>query len=178
MKLLKYNVIFIYLLTGCSISTGIEKAFWSEVWGDSEKRNEKYTTQDINKYCTDKGLKSCDLYSKCFMRNYSTFPGVVRNSTVTHISWSSGCAGNNEKLSNKCLMDNIYNTLKDFENKGNTVSISYAYILYAHNSCSLVSGDKKYNIDEYDELIKTEIKCGKSRTLARYENNECLNNVN
>lgn len=177
MKLLKYSIPFL-LLSGCSISTGIERAFWGTLWGDSEKRNEEYTIQGISKYCTDNGLRSCDLYSKCFMHIHSTFPGVARSSTMTDISRSSGCQEGNEKLSNKCLMDNVYNNMKEFEAKENTVYISYAYILYAHNSCALVSGDKSYDINKYNELIKEEIKCGKSRSLARYQDNKCLSNIN
>lgn len=172
MKLLRYSTIsLLSLLSGCSIVNGMEKSFWTTVWGDLDKQNEEYTTQRINKYCSDKKLKSCDIYSKCFMRTYSTFPNVV----YSYMSWGSGCGEDNKNLSAKCLMDNAYNNMKELEAKGNTVYMADAYILYAHNSCALVSGDKTYDIDKYNKLIKEEIKCGKSKSLANYKDSECLN---
>ncbi|EAY1801624.1 hypothetical protein J4I25_000901 [Salmonella enterica] len=172
MKLLNYSMTFLFVfLSGCSVVDGVGKSFWTTAWGDLDKKNDAYTLQQINKYCTDNKLKSCDIYSKCFMRTYSTFP----RDFYSYISWNSGCGDDNKNPSGRCLMDNVYNEMKKFEAKGNTVYMADAYILYAHNSCALVSGDKTYNIDKYNELIKEEIKCGKSKSLDNYKDSKCLN---
>ncbi|WP_448885239.1 hypothetical protein [Citrobacter telavivensis] len=110
------------------------------------------------------------------MRTRSIFPGFVRISSDAYILESSGCKIDDVTKSGKCLMDNIYNKMKDFEIKENTVYMYYAYILYAHNSCALVSGDKTYDINKYNNLINEEIRCGKSKTWAKdvYKDKACL----
>lgn len=163
----------IFLLLGCSVVNYTEKSFGSIVWGDLDKKNEEYMEKNVRNYCMIKYKKSCDDYSTCFVHVNSTFPGVVRSSSPGYISRNMRCQENNKNCSDY-LMENIYNSMQYYEVKKNIIYMQYAYILYAHNSCALVSGDKTYDIDKYHKLIEMEIKCGKSKTLARYKNDECL----
>lgn len=164
MKLLNYNLLLaILLLSGCSFVRDAERSFWITVWGNPKERSKENAAHDVLQYCESKKLKSCNIYASCFMKNTSKFPGSVQSIVISRITGHSyKCMENQKEKNASCLFDSVYEGMKIMKDKGVSSYMYNAYIIYAHNSCALVTDDKTYDIEQYKNLIEEEIKSGKS----------------
>lgn len=165
MKLLNCNLLFvILLLSGCSFVRDVERSFWITVWGNPEERSKANAAHDVFQYCEGKKLKSCDVYKSCFINNTSKFPNSVQSIVTSRITEHSyRCMENQKEKNASCLFDSVYDEMKIMKDKGVSSYMYNAYIIYGHNSCALITSDKRYNIEPYKTIIEEEIKSGKSK---------------
>ncbi|MGX5027055.1 hypothetical protein ACWKYF_08935 [Enterobacter asburiae] len=165
MKLLNYNLLLvILLLSGCSFVKNVERSFWITVWGNPEEKSKANAAHDVFQYCESKKLKSCDIYKSCFVSITSKFPGSVQSIVISRITGHSyKCMENKKEKKSPCLFDSVYDEMEIMKDKGVSSYMYNAYIIYAHNSCALVTDDKMYDIEHYKNIIDAEIKSGKSK---------------
>lgn len=113
-----------------------------------------------NKYCNERNLKNCERYHLCIAENYDT---MKRNHLAdvsiadSYIILYSTSAYEGKEYA--YLMDNAYNLISPNSRYANdpAVTVSVGYLIYAHNSCANITGDKTYNIDSYMPLLKKEL---------------------
>lgn len=142
----KYNfIIFLLLLT-----SGCKSSYMSYLYIDS--------IIDMSMgYCQSNNLSGCDKYRSCMRAQYDTVKSrapldlamgksiIVRK--VIHIG--------KEDVFTRLIPDS-YNLLEpktpDINDLG--LSIGISYLIYAHNACASITGDKTYNIEHYMPLLR------------------------
>lgn len=137
-------MLFIFLsLTGC-------------VYGDLNKTSIEHFSDDAGLYCKSGDHRECNKYSECYKGIYFSYPTkFLRNNLLMYMVLPK----KNDKYDYTNLMSNISNEINKLEmEKKPDLSIEYSYMLYAHNQCALIMGDKLYDISKYEPYIKSEIK--------------------
>ena len=130
------------------------------IYGDLNKR----AFDEINKislaYCQDKQLSPCDVYQNCFTHQLTLFKNNKNAINETFSIMVSNTPVFNEQISYNKIMDTIYNSIIIIEQKNpdSNTPKDYSLVLYIHNACTDITGDKKYNIDRYIPLVETKLK--------------------
>ena len=135
------------------------------LYGDQEGMAMDAFSRNARKYCETKNHFSCLAYSTCYKNVYSK--NFKRNSAdVALMDWAMPEKPHKEnefgERDYSSMMENINNKMLEAENNNHHhLSVSYAYMLYAHNDCAIIIGDKKYDISLYEKEIQDEININK-----------------
>lgn len=109
--------------------------------------------------CTESGLKNCERYKSCMTDAYDKIrrdhSGVAI--AISYILFYTPIQHDNYNYHH--LMENAYSLLTPDSRYANdpAVTVSVGYLIYTHNSCASITGDKTYNIDNYMPLLRKEL---------------------
>ena len=109
--------------------------------------------------CTEGGLKNCGRYQSCMTSAYDKIrkehSGVAI--AISYILFYTPIQHDNYNYHH--LMENAYSLLTPGSRFANdpTVTVSVGYLIYAHNTCASITGDKTYNIDSYLPLLREKL---------------------
>ncbi|CAI1145044.1 Uncharacterised protein [Serratia fonticola] len=113
-----------------------------------------------NNYCNGRGLKGCESYHLCIDESYDK---MKKNHSAdisiadSYIILYSPSLYDEKEYSN--LMNNAYKLITPDSRYANdpAVTVSVGYLIYAHNACASITGDKTYNIDSHMPLLREKL---------------------
>ncbi|MBC3215192.1 MULTISPECIES: hypothetical protein [Serratia] len=111
-------------------------------------------------YCTQSGFPKCEDYRSCVSENYervkSKAPMQLGMARIIIIQGSPNIVEKNDYTD---LIKNSYNLLdhKQTNIKVSSLNMGVSYLIYAHNACASITGDKTYNIDSYMPLLREKL---------------------